>query len=126
MLYRCPDCGAEVVSRLPRKLHPAVLPSDYQQTIDALRADLARVREERGKLRKELNGRWLPYPKNKPERKYEWMLLTIETEPGVRETIIGHRYYGDWRDRMGNIIPDGQVCATCPLPEPYKAVEDEE
>jgi hypothetical protein len=49
MLYRCPDCGAEVVSVPPRKLHPAVLPSDYQQTIDALRVDLARCKKERDK-----------------------------------------------------------------------------
>lgn len=44
-LYRCPDCGAQVVSNPPRKLHPIVLPSDYLQTIDALRAENAQIRE---------------------------------------------------------------------------------
>jgi hypothetical protein len=52
----CPHCNRGYISIVSSE--SPLLPSDYQQTIDALRAELAQVKAERDRLR-DLLMRWL-------------------------------------------------------------------
>ena len=48
---------------------PSVLPSDYQQTITALRAENERLRED-------AENEWKTYPESKPEHDIQYLVQT--------------------------------------------------
>jgi hypothetical protein len=73
----CPHCNRGYISIVSSE--SPLLPSDYQQTIDALRAELAQVKAERDRLR-DLLMRWL--------RAYQIQNINLEVHDIIVEETV--------------------------------------